>query len=328
MKNFWKTLKKPILALAPMEGVTDSVFRQIVAFCGRPSVFFTEFTSCDGMVSDVGRAHVDQRLQITTLEHPIVAQIYGTNPEMFYKTAQMVVDMGFDGIDINMGCPERNLVRKGSCSGLIQNPKLAGEIIQATKEGANGIPVSVKTRIGFNKIIIEEWVQFLLEQKIAALTLHLRTVKEMSKVPAHWDEIAKAVVIRKELNVDTVILGNGDVKSLREADEKVAKYKIDGVMVGRGIFENIWLFNSQREASSITPQEKLALLIKHVQLYHETWKDKKPFPPMRKFVKAYVNGFAFATDLREELMKTDNAEELIRKVRATLSSQLFVGNAS
>lgn len=315
MKNFWQTLKKPIFILAPMDNVTDTVFRQIVAQCGRPTVFFTEFTSTDGMTHKKARSHIDHRLIFTEAERPIVAQIWGTDPENFYKTAQMVEEMGFDGVDINMGCPVRGVVGRGACSGLIKNPTRAAEIIQATKEGAKSLPVSVKTRIGFNKIIIEEWVGFLLEQNIDALTLHLRTVKEMSKVPAHWDEITKAVQLRNELKKDTVLIGNGDVKSLQEAREKTDVYKIDGVMIGRGIFENIWLFNEGINAEDVTPIEKLNLLIQHVKLYDETWKDSKNFLAMRKFVKAYVNGFHNATDMRVRLMETENAGELIAEVK-------------
>jgi len=216
-KNIWQQLKKPIFILAPMEDVTDTVFRQIVLSLGKPDLFFTEFTNCEALLSK-GKRRVEHRLQFTSLEKPIIAQIWGTKPEQFKKVAETLVDMGFDGIDINMGCPERSVVRQGACSALIKDHALTREIIQAVKEGSGGkLPVSVKTRIGFNEIQTEEWIGFLLEQDLASLTIHGRTVKEMSAVPAHWDEIGKVTLLRDQLNSNTIIIGNGDVMSLKEA---------------------------------------------------------------------------------------------------------------
>ena len=192
MKNFWTKLKKPILLLAPMEDVTDTVFRQIIKDAGKPDVFFTEFTNADGIMSKKGAKHVTQRLQYTEKERPIVAQIWGIHPQTMKQAAQKIVEQGFDGIDINMGCPEKKVIKKGAGGGCIKNPPRAIEIIQAVQEGANNkIPVSVKTRIGYNAIQINEWIGKLLEQNLAALTIHLRTVKEMSTPPAHWEEMIK-----------------------------------------------------------------------------------------------------------------------------------------
>ena len=260
MKNIWNTLEKPFLVQAPMEDVTDTVFRQIIAKCGKPDVFFTEFTNVEGMCSK-GRDHVGRRLIFTSVERPIVAQIWGLDPSKFFETAKMVKDMGFDGIDINMGCPEKSVVKRGACAGLIHNPTLAKEIIEAVKKGAGDLPISVKTRIGIKEIETEVWIEFLLKQNLDALTVHGRTVKEMSDVPAHWDEIGKVVKLRDKLNVNTLIIGNGDIKSLDDALEKHKKYKVDGIMIGRGIFENLWIFDKKINPQNISSEAKLKLLI-------------------------------------------------------------------
>lgn len=312
--NFWEKLQKPFFILAPMEGVTDTVFRQIVASTGKPDVFFTEFVPLDALLSK-GQEKILTSLKFTEIESPIVAQIWGTDPEKFYKVAQMLSKMKFDGIDINMGCPDKNAMKKGACAALIKNPKLAREIIDATIKGANGLPVSVKTRIGFNKIDMENWVTALLQTPIAALILHLRTVPEMSKASAHWEEIKKAIKIRNRLKSKALIIGNGDIKLLQEARDKCERYKIDGVMIGRGIFENVYLFNRKTNPNRVTPKQKISLLIKHLELFKKTWGDKKHFALMKKFVKCYVNNFNGASESREKLMRTKTLDELIEKTK-------------
>ncbi len=297
------------MILAPMEDVTDTVFRQVVIKTGRPAVFFTEFTSTDGLCS-TGKLKVIDRLQYTEKERPIVAQIWGNKPENFYKVAQMLVQTGFDGIDINMGCPAKNVLKSGACSALIKNPKLATEIIQATKEGANGLPISVKTRIGYNQIETESWVTTLLQTDIAALTLHARTVKEQSKVPAHWEEIAKAVQVRNILGIKTLIIGNGDVSSLEDAYQKVDQSQADGIMVGRGIFHNIWLFDSQKNPEEVPLNHRLELLKFHVNLFKETWGEGKNYDILKKFYKIYLSGFDGAADIRARFMETKNTQEV------------------
>lgn len=309
--NFWKGLKKPVFILAPMEGVTDTVFRQIVASTGKPSVFFTEFMPVDALLSPKGQEKILESLKFTEAEKPIVAQIWGINPEKFYQSAQILSKMSFDGIDINMGCPDKNAIKHGACSALIKNPKLAQEIIAATIKGANGLPVSVKTRIGFGTIDTENWVRILLNTPISALILHLRTAAEKSKVPAHWEEMSKVIRVKDDLKSKTLIIGNGDVKTLKEAKKKCKEYKIDGVMIGRGIFENVWLFNEA--VNEVRPEEKITLLIKHLELFKLTWKDKKHFELMKKFVKCYVNNFRGAFECRERLMKTKSLDELIQE---------------
>ena len=198
--NFWTKIKKPVMILAPMDGVTDTVFRQIVCKVGRPDVLFTEFVPVDAIVSPAQQKVIENSLRFDESERPIVAQIWGIDPEKFFESAKILAKLGFDGIDINMGCPTHDVIKKGACSALIKNPKLAKDIIMATIKGANGLPVSIKTRIGFDKLETENWVKSLLETPISALILHLRTAREMSKVPAHWEEIEKAVKIRNELN--------------------------------------------------------------------------------------------------------------------------------
>ena len=306
--NFWQTLAKPIFILAPMEDVTDTVLRRVIASYGKPTVFFTEFTNVEGMFSK-GEKHVVQRLRYTPEERPLVAQIWGSEPENFCKAARKLIDMEFDGVDLNMGCPAQGPVNRGVCSGLINNRPRAKEIIEATKEGAAGlIPVSVKTRLGFRAIDLD-WIAFVLEQKPAVLTVHLRTVSEMSKVPAHWDLLKRVVEMRDELSPETLIVGNGDIKSLDDAKQRVAEAGADGAMVGRGIFEDPFLFSETTKLSDKTPVEKMGLLLDHMHLWQETWGTSKHFPTLRKFFKVYANGFPGAQDLRIQLMQTQTPEE-------------------
>ncbi len=318
MQNIWQELSRPILILAPMEDVTDTVFRRIVSKCGRPDIFFTEFTSVDGLFSK-GVDFVAKRLEYTDGERPLIAQIWGGNPSNYYKAAKMLIEQGFDGIDINMGCPEKKVISQGMCSALINNRPLASEIIEATKKGIaesdRHVPLSVKTRIGFKEIQTEDWIGFLLEQELDALTVHGRTSKEMSNVPAHWDEIRKVAEMRDKMAVSTRIIGNGDVLTRQEALDKSSEYNVDGVMIGRGIFHDPWLFNKEKNGTQISFAEKAAMLTEHVTLFEETWGPKKHFPIMKKFFKCYINGVENASALREELMNCENAGE-VRKYLA------------
>lgn len=302
-----------------MEDVTDTVLRRVIARYGKPAVFFTEFTNVEGMFSK-GEAHVIHRLLYTEEERPLVAQIWGSQPENFLKAAKKLIDMGFDGIDLNMGCPASGPVHRGVCSGLINNRPLARDIIAATKEGAAGIiPVSVKTRLGFRAIDFE-WIQFVLEQQPATLTVHARTVAEMSKVPAHWDKMKTVVEMRNTLSPETLIIGNGDIKSLGDAYQRIAETGTDGAMVGRGIFENPYLFSATTSLGDKTPAEKMHLLLDHMHLWSETWGTSKHFPTLRKFFKVYANGFPGAQDLRIQLMETQTPAETEQVVAAFLQS--------
>lgn len=320
--TFWHRLPKPFLALAPLEGVADTAFRRVVAECAKPDVFFTEFTSADGFCSP-GKEHVMQNLLYTPAETPLVAQLWGNNPVTLKEAAKEIARMGFAGIDLNTGCPDRTVVKNGSGSGLIKTPDLAAQAIQAMKEGVSesghDVPVSVKTRIGFNKIITEEWITHLLRQGIAALTVHGRTREEMSKVPAHWDEIGKAVEIRNRLGLDTVIIGNGDVENAAEAAEKANQYGVDGVMIGRGIFHNMWAFDKSIPPHEGTPQEYLAVMERHIRLFAEVWGDTKNYAILKKFYKIYVNNFYGATEWRVKFMETSTAEEALSLLNSILN---------
>lgn len=317
MNSIWDKLTYPILALAPMEDVTDTVFRRIVLKYGRPDVFFTEFTSSDAICSD-GYDSAAKRLVYTESERPLIAQIWGVTPENYYESAKRIAEMGFDGIDINMGCPVRDIIKKGACSALIKTPDLAKEIIEATRKGAPDLPVTVKTRIGFSDIQTEEWIGFLLKLNLPVLTIHGRTVRELSKFPVHWDEIDKAVQMKNALGVDTKIIGNGDILSYSEAMEKIEMYKLDGIMIGRGIFQNLCIFDKGKNFQDFTINQKLDVMTEHINLYEETWKGKKSFNVLKKYFKIYVSGFEGASDMRVKLMETqtpDDARKVILELK-------------
>lgn len=308
-QNFWQKLhaeKLPFFVLAPMADVTDWPFRQIVAQCGRPEVFFTEFVSADGLASEKGREKLLPFLHFTEDERPIVAQVFGSRPENILKTAQLARELGFDGLDINMGCPDRKVVKQGAGIGLCKTPQLAQEVIFAAKEGFSG-PVSVKTRLGLNSVEIDSWIPTLLETGISALTIHGRTMKEMSKVPAHWNLIGEVARMAKEKGV--IVIGNGDVSSKQEGIEKAQQYGLDGIMVGRGIFQNPWLF-SLKEVELPSGRDRLQLLVRHTELFEQFWKGRRNFDVLKRFYKVYVSDFDGAKELRAELMKIKSAEEV------------------
>lgn len=299
-----------------MDDVTDVVFRQIVAQAAAPEVLFTEFVSTDGLQSP-GRERTMERLRIEpNLDRPLVAQIWGSDPDKYYQTARDISGMGFDGIDINMGCPERGIVARGCCGGLIGRYDQAAAIIAATKAGAPNLPISVKTRLGLSSVITEDWASFLLRQDLAALTIHARTVREMSKVPARWEEIAKVVALRGRLAPQTVIIGNGDVRDRAHGEVLAAATGANGIMIGRGIFHDLFAFD--RTPQSHTPSEMIQILYHHLDLY-EQWGSTKPFQILKKFFKIYVAGWPGASDLRTRLMDTNNPDEvrsLIKKYAA------------
>ncbi len=307
MVNFWSSLKKPFFILAPMDDVTDIVFRDVVEKVYSPDVFFTEFVSVEGL-SSKGRENVMRRLKRNNKSiKPLVAQIWGKNIDYYFEVSKDIFKMGFDGIDINMGCPERGIVRRGYCGGLIGQYSEVAEIIKATKKGAGDIPVSVKTRIGLDHIITNEWISFLLEQDLAAITIHARTVKEMSKVQAHWDEIKKVVELRDKLSPKTLIIGNGNIESYSQGLELVNDTGVDGIMIGRGIFKNIFVFDPKKREH--TPKDMINILLYHLDKY-ETESEYKSFQILKKFFKIYVNSFDGANDLRVELMNTNSVEEV------------------
>jgi len=301
-KNFWKKLKKPFFALAPMADVTDVAFREIIAKYGKPDVMFTEFVSCDGLMSE-GKEALLFDLKYTENQRPIVAQVFGSKPENFFKTAKLIKKLGFDGIDINMGCPDKNVEKSGSGAALIKNPELAREIIKATKKGAGNMPVSVKTRIGYNKDEVETWIPALLEAKPDVITVHGRTRKEMSKTSANWNAIARAVELAKE--TDTVVIGNGDIWNTEDGLRRARESGADGVMIGRGVFGNPWFFADH----SPSTEEKLKAMVEHAKLF-EKMLGNKNFAIMKKHYKAYATGFDGAKELRISLMGANNANEV------------------
>lgn len=317
MSNFWVDLPSPFSILAPMDDVTDDVFRRVILKAARPSVFFTEFTNSDGLVHG-GHGIPLRKLKFTHDQHPIVAQIWGNNAESMEKAALIVKNLGFDGIDINMGCPVDDVVKKGAGAGLIGKYKEAKEIIDAVKSGAGGMPVSVKTRLGIKENTAKEWATFLLGNNIAALTIHGRTAKEMSKVPASWDEIGKVVKIKNEISPKTLVIGNGDIKSYEEIKEMNKKHGVDGVMVGRGVFENPWVFDTTMKVH--TKAEHFELMNYHIDLFEETWGKTKNFSILKKFFKMYVKGFDGASEFRQKLVEAKSIEEvrsILQKNRAT-----------
>jgi nifR3 family TIM-barrel protein len=315
MKNFWKELKKPVFVLAPMADVTDCVFREIINKYGKPPVFWTEFVSADGLAHPVAREKLMIDLIYDKAEHPIVAQIFGGKPENIHEAAKLCAELGFDGIDINMGCPDKAIEKQCAGSGMIKDPKLAYEVIRAAKEGAPNLPVSVKTRIGYNKNEIDIWIRGILEQDIAVLTVHLRTRKEMSDVPAHWDLMPEIIKLRNEISPETLIFGNGDAVDLQDAQNKVKDTGCDGVMLGRAIFGNPWLFTGKVP----TLPEKLKVMIEHTKLFEKELGPYKNFAIMKKHYKAYVNGFDGAKELRVKLMEAENATQIERITNDFLS---------
>lgn len=319
-KNFWKQLKKPIMALAPLDDVTDSAFREIIAKYGKPDVMYTEFTSADGLANAEGRKRLIHDLRYSQSERPIIAQFFGAEPRHFETAARLAVELGFDGVDINMGCPVHDVCKSCAGSALIQDPTLAQKIILAAKKGAGDLPVSVKTRAGYNKDNIEEWIGALLEAKPAAIVLHARTKKEMSKVPARWELVGQAVAVRDAKKSETLILGNGDVRDLAHAKKLCEKYGADGAMIGRAIFGNPWLF-SGRDVASISLKEKLTVLREHVLLYDKHLGGIKPFDFMRKHFKSYMEGFSGAKAYRAKFMVTKDAEETVKLLDDAIAAE-------
>ena len=297
-----------------MDDVTDTVFRQVILKTCQPDIFYTEFTNCEGLFS-AGSEKIMQRLKFAKEEKPIVAQLWGINPDNFEKAARFCKKLGFDGIDINMGCPDKKAVKKGACAALIQNHNLAQKIIKAVKKGVPNLPISVKTRIGLDKIITEEWIGFLLKQNLYAITVHGRTARELSKVPCHWDEIAKSVKIRNKMGSKTLIFGNGDVEDKIQGLKFCKKYGVDGVMIGRGIFKNLWAFSDKEHKATL--QEMLELLLFHARLFNKTWLGTKNFNILKKFFKCYTLGYRNASKLRKKLMETSSVKE-VEKIISTL----------
>lgn len=354
--NFWQRLPKPIIVVAPMADVTDAPFRRLIArysahtradgSIGGPDVMWTEFVAADGLMraTPEGKQKLMADLIYSEKERPIVAQLFTSNEEHMEQAARLCAELGFDGIDINMGCPDRTIEKQGCGSAMIKTPEVAVKIIKAAKRGAGDLPVSVKTRLGYDENEAETWMPVLLKERPAALTVHLRTRKQMSKVPADWSQLARVVELKEELSPETIILGNGDVLSLHDAREKVTRTGADGAMVGRALFGNPWFFHPHKRLPTrltalpthgvnretlivedtgdasvtyITLEERLRVLVEHTRLFVELLPFKN-FAVMKKHYKAYVNGFPGAAELRGELMSSNTPEEVAAIVEAFL----------
>jgi len=308
MNNFWTDLPKPFFILAPMEAVTDVVFRHVIAAAAKPDVYFTEFTNTDSFCSPKGEHSTRSRLTFTDDEQPMVAHIWGKTPEHFRQMAHAMKERGFAGIDINTGCPAKDVVKGGAGSGLIRTPELTAEIIAATKEA--GLPVSVKARLGdVSTDELKEWLGHLLRQDIANLTIHLRTRKEMSKVPAHYELIPEIKKLRDEIAPQTLLTINGDIRDRAHGLELVEKYGVDGVMIARGVFSNPYAFEHvPREHGR---EELVGLLSLQLDLYDHYVAEfgPKPFDTLKRFFKIYIREFDGASELREQLMHTKTTAE-------------------
>ena len=312
MNNFWDKLEKPFFVLAPLANVTDAAFRSIIAKYSKPAgphVFWTEFVSADGLVlaTDEGKKKLMRDLLYSEAERPIVAQLFTSKPEHMEKAAALAQELGFDGVDINMGCPDRSIEKQGAGAKLITTPELAQEIIAAAKRGAPNLPVSVKTRLGYNKDVLDEWLPKILAAKPAAVTIHARTRKEMSLVPARWERVKRAVEIRDEVGSDALILGNGDVEDIAEAQARAKETGCDGVMIGRGIFGKPWMFSGQPEPEL---SARLRIAVEHTRLFEAMLGDIKNFAIMKKHFKAYVEGFPGAKELRMRMMDASSSQEI------------------
>lgn len=307
MKNIWNELPRPIIALAPMEAVTDVVFRHVVKQAAEPSVYFTEFTNATGWMHAGDRA-IGGRLVKTDDESPIIAQLWGSDPAAMEKLSLHCKELGYDGIDINMGCPDASAIKGGGGAQMIRTPEVAAAMIAAAKK--SGLPVSVKTRLGYSSIDEwQQWLTFLLEQDIVALTIHLRTKKEMSKVDAHWELMTSIRELRDQVAPQTILLGNGDIRDKVHGLELITRTGIDGVMIGRGIFHNPFAFETVPRAHSRA--ELLDLLRLQLDLYdkyHEL--TGRPFDTLKRFFKIYVRDFEGASMLRDQLMHTHSTEEV------------------
>ena len=328
MQSFWDKVPRPFFAMAPMADVTDPAWRSLVFELGKPNITWTEFVSADGLHHTREIKHLPDKenplmrdLGFTEAERPIVAQFFTGKPEMMAYAVRLAEELGFDGVDINMGCPDRTIEHQGAGACLIKTPELAAELIGAAKEAVRGIqdlsyrtdfvfPVSVKTRIGYDAEMLDEWLPSLLEAKPAAITLHLRTRKEMSLVPAQWEMMSRAVAIRDKLAPGVLLVGNGDITDLANARMKVIESGCDGAMIGRGMFGNPWVF-AGRKADEVPLEEKLAALLELAQRF-EALTPPKHFAILKKHIKAFVTGFEGAAELRARLMQAENTADLKR----------------
>ena len=351
--NFWTKLPRPFFALAPMADVTDVAFRDVIARASRagqeqggPDVFWTEFVSANGLCS-AGREALMYDLKFNENHRPIVAQIFSSNPENIQKTTELCRELGFDGIDINMGCPDRTIEKQGCGAKMIETPEIAKLVIRAAKAGAGDLPVSVKTRVGYRKEEIDTWIRTILEEGVDALTVHARTRKDLSKVPANWDYLKRVVKLRDEISPNTIIIGNGDVKDIEDGLAKAKESGVDVVMIGRAVLGNPWIFDRKIRVarrgknfgkfwakliprkwqkkilgskaysiSEVPLKEKLEMLVYHAETFERELGQVKSFSIMKKHFKGYVHGFPGAVELRNKLFEKGNSTSEIREIVA------------
>lgn len=308
--NFWQDLPKPFFILAPMEAVTDVVFRHVVSHAAKPDVYFTEFVNASSYCSPAGEHSTRTRLEFTKNEQPIVAQIWGTKPDEFSQMANGLKTAGYSGIDINMGCPAKDVVKTGAGSGLIRTPELAAQLVAAAK--TSGLPVSVKTRLGYSSTNEwKPWLTHILQQDVVNLTIHLRTRKEMSKAPAHYELIPEIKALRDEIAPNTLLTINGDVSDRLHGEALINQYSIDGIMIGRGIFHNPFAF--EKTSKEHSKEELIALLRLHLDLFDKHSQNlPRRFDPLKRFFKIYIRDFPGASELREQLMHTATTDDVRR----------------
>lgn len=319
-KTFWEKLPNPFFVLAPMADVTDVSLRSMFEKYGPPDVYWTEFVSADGLCSK-GSDILKKDLLFEEGQRPIVAQLFTNKPENMYMAGLLVKELGFDGLDINMGCPDKKIEKQGCGADMIRNPENAIKIINIAKK--TGLPVSVKTRIGYKEENINEWIGMLLKQNLSAITVHLRTRKEMSKVPAHWELMSNIVALRNRISPETLIIGNGDIKTLQEGEKMINESLCDGVMIGRGIFGNPWVFNKNISVDDIAIPDRLYAMVEHTKLF-EKYLPNKSFNIMKKNYKAYVNNFDGAKELRLDLMENAlNSEYVSSSVEKFIKNNSF-----
>lgn len=355
--GFWLQLERPLVALSPMDGVTDMACRKMVAQYGRPDVMFTEFTSAEGLFHNVERLLWD--FDYSEIERPIVAQLYGHRPDDFYRATLLVCELGFDGVDINMGCPAKSVVHKNCGAKLITLPTLAREIMRATvqacidwseglqlsdagitqeiidavgrrNEKRSGrtrdsmrrrIPYSVKTRIGYDSVSIETWVETLLQEKPAVISIHGRTLQQRYRGTADWEAIARAVCVAQ--GEETLIIGNGDITTMEDAARRILESGVDGVLIGRASLGNPWIFSDKdrmkeavrrRQPDSLVShqvarQERFRVAVEHARTYH-AWRGDQGFHSVRKHLGGYLRHFHDAAQLRHRAMQTTSPREL------------------
>ncbi len=321
MKNFWKDLKKPFFVLAPMHDVTDTAFRRVFVFIDnilkeegkrkKPDVMFTEFVSVDGLLHKHSRERIIKRyLTYNDSERPIVAQIWGRDYLKFKEAAKIIADLGFDGIDINMGCPVKKIIKMKACSYLINEPELAQKIIKYTKLGAKSLPVSVKTRLGYDKNVSIDWIKYLVDEGLSAITIHGRIAKHMSKYPADWESIGGVADYIHSRYPDILVIGNGDIKSIPEGVEVYKKYSVDGVMIGRGALKNRWVFTGVSDIKDIPLDVKMKTIIYHSYLFEKEYKGMRSLSTIRKNFKSYLSSIKDSKEMKLKLFDVKTAKEV------------------